>query len=146
MTNNLHLQGPWDQGKFERLLVEWLVACDQPFQEVERPELRRLLEYVHHRAPGLNIPSANTVQRRVDDMGKDLKKELNAFFAVSGFFEDGMFYSHAFQSLQGMVSISLDAWTSSNGYAFLAIVAHYVTNEGKLGEHSISTCLSYVNL
>ncbi|KAJ6565702.1 hypothetical protein B0H10DRAFT_1965559 [Mycena sp. CBHHK59/15] len=36
--------GPWDQAKFEELLVEWLVACDQPFQEVERPELRRLLE------------------------------------------------------------------------------------------------------
>ncbi|KAJ7694948.1 hypothetical protein B0H16DRAFT_1241934, partial [Mycena metata] len=27
--------GPWDQTKFEQLLVEWLVACDQPFQEVE---------------------------------------------------------------------------------------------------------------
>jgi hypothetical protein len=34
-----------------------------------------------------------------------------------------------------MVSISLDAWTSSNGYAFLAIVAHYVTNDGKLGKY-----------
>jgi hypothetical protein len=32
-----------------------------------------------------------------------------------------------------MVALSLDAWTSSNQYAFLAIVAHYVTNEGQLG-------------
>ncbi|KAJ7725280.1 hypothetical protein DFH07DRAFT_723366, partial [Mycena maculata] len=27
--------GDWDQKTFERLLLEWLVACDQPFQEVE---------------------------------------------------------------------------------------------------------------
>ena len=32
-----------------------------------------------------------------------------------------------------MVSLSLDAWTSGNGYAFLAIVAHYITNDGVLG-------------
>lgn len=37
------------------------------------------------------------------------------------------------QELEGKVSISLDAWTSSNQYAFLAIVAHYITNDGKLG-------------
>ena len=29
--------------------------------------------------------------------------------------------------------LSLDAWTSSNQHAFLAIVAHYMTNDGKLG-------------
>ncbi|KAJ7893099.1 hypothetical protein B0H14DRAFT_2685188 [Mycena olivaceomarginata] len=52
-------------------------------------------------------------------MGDDLKKELCAFFA----------------SLQEKVSISLDAWTSSNGYVFLAIVAHYINNDGKLGAY-----------
>ena len=33
-----------------------------------------------------------------------------------------------------MVSLALDAWTSSNGYAFLAIVMHYVNNDWKLGK------------
>ncbi|KAJ7254762.1 hypothetical protein C8J57DRAFT_1656825 [Mycena rebaudengoi] len=37
--------GDWSQATFERLLTEWLIACDQPFQEVERPEFRKLLEY-----------------------------------------------------------------------------------------------------
>jgi len=36
------------------------------------------------------------------------------------------------QGLEGKIALSLDAWTSSNGYAFLAIVAHYITNEGQL--------------
>jgi hypothetical protein len=41
--------------------------------------------------------------------------------------------SYSLQELESDVSISLDAWTSSNQYAFLAIVAHYVTNSGELG-------------
>ncbi|KAK0437750.1 uncharacterized protein EV420DRAFT_1280417 [Desarmillaria tabescens] len=50
--------GEWDQAKFERLLLEWIVACDQPFEEVERPEFQSLLNYTHHPAPEpLHIPS-----------------------------------------------------------------------------------------
>jgi len=37
--------------------------------------------------------------------------------------------------LDGKISLSLDTWTSSNGYAFLAIVAHYITNDGELGKN-----------
>jgi len=31
------------------------------------------------------------------------------------------------------VSLSLDAWTSSNGHAFLAIVMHWINDDWKLG-------------
>jgi hypothetical protein len=31
-------------------------------------------------------------------------------------------------------AVSLDAWTSSNGYAFMAIVLHWIGNNGKLGK------------
>jgi hypothetical protein len=41
--------------------------------------------------------------------------------------------THYCKALIGKVSISLDAWTSSNGLAFLAIIAHYVTNDRDLG-------------
>lgn len=40
---------------------------------------------------------------------------------------------HDLQDLEGKISISLDAWTSLNQIAFLAIVAHYVNNDGNLG-------------
>ncbi|KAJ7290084.1 hypothetical protein C8J57DRAFT_1212741 [Mycena rebaudengoi] len=72
----------WDQAKFECLLTEWLIACDQPFQEVERPEFCRLLEYVHHRPAGLCVPSSSTVEHRVTEMGKELEFELRSFFAL----------------------------------------------------------------
>lgn len=43
-----------------------------------------------------------------------------------------------FQSeVDGKISISLDAWTSSNNFAFMAIIAHYVTTEGVLGMHFV---------
>jgi hypothetical protein len=35
--------------------------------------------------------------------------------------------------VEGKISLSLDAWTSSNNYAFLAIVAHYIMKTGDLG-------------
>lgn len=42
------------------------------------------------------------------------------------------------QDLTSKVSLSLDAWTSSNGYAFLAIVMHYISNDWTQG-----TCILY---
>ena len=51
------------------------------------------------------------------------------------------------QSLKSNVSLSLDAWTSSNGIAFLAIVAHYVSNKGELGaSHLLCTVFSWPNI
>ena len=35
--------------------------------------------------------------------------------------------------------MSLDAWTSSNNYAFLAIVAHYINKSGNLGTFLLSS-------
>lgn len=38
--------------------------------------------------------------------------------------------------VESKISISLDAWTSSNNFAFMAIIAHYITNAGRLGKSS----------
>jgi hypothetical protein len=67
-------------------------------------------------------------------MGQDTIEDTQKMFAVS--------YLPCFsiqsslvrtQELECKVSISLDAWTSSNQHAFLALVAHYITNDGNLG-------------
>ncbi len=76
-------QGAWDQKKFERLLIEWIVACDQPFKEVECPEFHRLLEYTHHPSSSLHIPSADTVQWKIMKIGDELMKSLGVFFEVN---------------------------------------------------------------
>jgi hypothetical protein len=46
-----------------------------------------------------------------------------------------MLLTHDYQDLESKISISLDMWTSPNQYAFMAIVAHYVSNTGEHGMH-----------
>ena len=55
---------------FKRYLAEWVVTCDQPFEEVERPELCHLLEYTHMGSKPLNIPHRTALKDRIMKMGK----------------------------------------------------------------------------
>ncbi|KAF5338562.1 hypothetical protein D9758_016540 [Tetrapyrgos nigripes] len=107
---------PWDQAKFEELLVKWIAACDQPFSTVEDPEFQALLQYTHH-GRTLNIPCSKTIRSRIMKMHESVVDQ----------------YRSLFSEVESKFAISLDAWTSSNGYAFMAIIAHYVDNKGKLG-------------
>lgn len=75
-------KSPWDPKEFERLLVEWIVACDQPFEEVERPEFIALLEYTHHRTTKLHIPSAPTIKRQVMKLGETMQENMKNMIAV----------------------------------------------------------------
>jgi hypothetical protein len=64
------------------------VACDQPFEEVERPEFKALLEYVYGTGPTgqrLAIPSATTVKRHIMTMGQHMEYELKEFIQVCSF-------------------------------------------------------------
>lgn len=107
----------WDQNMFEQLLAQWMVACDQPFEEVDRLEFHRLLEYTHLQQ-SLHIPHRQAMKRRVMKMGEDTVTDVKKMIAESNC----------------NVSLSLDGWTSSNLYGFLAIVMHYITNNWQLGE------------
>jgi hypothetical protein len=53
--------------------------------------------------------------------------------------------THLFQNdIEGKISLSLDAWTSSNNHAFLAIVAHYIT-KGDLGMIPPTYCQDFID-
>jgi hypothetical protein len=77
-----------------------------------------------------------SVKRRILQLGEDTTEGIRKFFLVRKSSEPYSLSHLLFQELESKVTISLDAWTSSNGYAFLAIVAHYVTNDGRLGMSS----------
>lgn len=42
-------------------------------------------------------------------------------------------YSFVMEDVEGKINISIDTWTSSDNYAFMAIITHYVTKAGQLG-------------
>ncbi len=50
-----------------QLITEWIVACDQPFDEVEKPEFNCMLQYAHQ--DELKIPGRNAIKHRVMKMG-----------------------------------------------------------------------------
>ncbi|KAF8227879.1 hypothetical protein L208DRAFT_1294576, partial [Tricholoma matsutake] len=77
-----HAAGPWDQEKIERLLTEWIVACDQPFSEVKQPEFVELLNYAHHGTSPLKIPQHNLVKRQVMKLGEEMVEEVHEMFLV----------------------------------------------------------------
>jgi len=72
----------WDQEKFEQLLADWIVVCDQPFDEVEKPEFRRLLEYTHLR-PSLHIPHRTAITKRIMTMGEDTVEGVRKMIEVT---------------------------------------------------------------
>jgi hypothetical protein len=102
---------------------------------VDGKEFRELRQYMHHPAKKqLKIPRATAVKSRIMDLGEEIVDGLKQTFAVSivHYFLFDRFIID-FQDNTSNISISLDAWTSNNGYAFMAIVAHWVGNNGKLG-------------
>jgi hypothetical protein len=62
--------------------VEWVVACDLPFEEVERPEFRRLLEYTHMGSKPLDIPHRNSLKSRIMTMGEDTVEGIKKMVKV----------------------------------------------------------------
>jgi hypothetical protein len=113
--------------------MEWVIACDQPFEEVERPEFIAMMNHTHHGGTSLKIPKCDGIKRRLMKMGDDTIEDVRKMFSVRSLFYLLNNSLIPEQNLKGKVSLSLDAWTSTNQYAFMAIVAHYVSNDGQLG-------------
>ena len=75
-------QGPWNQEKFEQLLTEWIIACDQPFDEVEKPEFITMLNFTHRSGGPLKIPKREGIKRRVMKMGEETIEGVCDMFKV----------------------------------------------------------------
>ena len=75
-------KGPWDQEKFKELLAKWIVATDQPFHTIEKPEFCEMIGHAHHPLPELKIPYQNAVKRYIMKMGEDTIEATKELFAV----------------------------------------------------------------
>jgi hypothetical protein len=51
--------------------MEWVIACDQPFEEVERPEFVAMMKYTHHTGTSLKIPKRDGIKRRLMNRSAD---------------------------------------------------------------------------
>ena len=79
-------------------------------------------------------------------MGDTMVVELKQMFSVIYYcfsHADCLSLTCSSQQHTGKVSISLDAWTSKNQIAFLAIMVHYVMNNWRLGKPVFLSHLYY---
>ena len=94
-----------------------------------------------------SLPQQEGVRRWVMKLGENTIEETKAMFAVSFFMSLTIsLYWIPSQTLTSKISLSLDAWTSSNYHAFLAIVAHFVTDDGYCGKFESQIETSFVNV
>jgi len=64
-------------------MMEWVIACDQPFEEVERPEFIAMMNYTHRTAgTSLKIPKRDGIKRRLMKMGNDMVEDVRTMFLV----------------------------------------------------------------
>ena len=75
-------QGPWDQEKFEQLLMEWIISCDQPFDQVEKPEFATMMNFTHHTGGPLKILQCNAIKQCVMKMGEETIDGVRGMFSV----------------------------------------------------------------
>jgi len=76
------LQGPWDQDKFEQLLTEWVVACNQPFDEVEKPKFVNLMEYTHCARDSFKMLKRDGIKHRIMKKGDEMIEGNHEMFLV----------------------------------------------------------------
>jgi hypothetical protein len=69
----------FDPKVFERMVAEWQAACDQPFDEVDKPEFRRMIEYLH---PGVHIPHHDATRRHIMKLGEETIKGTKEMIEV----------------------------------------------------------------
>jgi hypothetical protein len=63
------------------LVLEWIITCDQPFDEVEKPEYIAMMEY--GRDPSkFSLPKRSGVRRRVMKLGADTIEATKTMFSV----------------------------------------------------------------
>ncbi len=65
--------------------MEWVVVCDQPFEEVERPEFIAMMNYTHHASTLLNIPGHNGIKWCLMKMGDNTIDGVRKMFLVHSF-------------------------------------------------------------
>ncbi|OLL26463.1 putative AC transposase [Neolecta irregularis DAH-3] len=104
----------------EVLFVKMIAACSLPFRIVECPEFRAFLYYLNVDIDTWLPGSHNTIKRWVIRQYKSQKERIKQHL----------------HSARSKIHISCDIWTSPNSLPILGIVAHYITEDGKL-RHSV---------
>ncbi|CAB5349096.1 unnamed protein product [Rhizophagus irregularis] len=111
--NQKEIPSRFTQTDFRKFLTGWIIADDQPFTTTENIHFRNMVKVLNSDAL---VPKADTIKKDVMESFEEERKKRKILF----------------QNIPGRISFALDAWTSINGYGFLAITVHWITKDWKL--------------
>ena len=63
-------------------MTEWIIACDQLFDEVEKPEFIAMMNFTHRSETLLKIPKHDGIKRRMMKMGEETIEGVREMFMV----------------------------------------------------------------
>ena len=63
-------------------MTEWIIACDQPFDKVEKPEFIAMMNFTHRSGALLKIPKRDGIKHRVMKMGEETIEGVCEMFMV----------------------------------------------------------------
>ncbi|KAJ5742543.1 uncharacterized protein N7511_011275, partial [Penicillium nucicola] len=94
----------FSQTTFQKKILRFITTTRLPFRTVEQQEFKDLLQYIRLAKSELNIPSARSIRRLLDNEQSVLSKLPSRSY----------------------LSIALGCWTSPFGQAFLAITGYFL--------------------
>ncbi|KAG6839020.1 hypothetical protein C0991_006565, partial [Blastosporella zonata] len=109
---------------FRQVAVEWLIATNQPLSALEHPKFQDMIYVAAKATNGVKIPACKQTRQEIIDMFKHQMNHLRA--KLNG------------PTVQGLVSLTCDAWQASNSKGYLTITGSWVceTTPGEWKEES----------
>lgn len=106
----------FDPEEFQTKLVKFIVNTDQPFSLVEDEDFKDIIHYITNQEYELKLPKRRAIRTLIHEA-----------------------YTKEFEKIKtqllendSKISFSVDCWSSSNGYAFQGVVAHWITDDWQL--------------
>lgn len=135
--HQVHITQSFNLDTLHEKIVKWITISNQPFSEIESEELLDIFSYLRSAVEG-RIIKADALKNRIKTASDEQRERFKSYIKVSTPFPlslASIFLSPLqFQSIPGLMPIALDAWTSSNRIAFLAIVGTFITEDWRMEE------------
>lgn len=114
LTADSTLPDGYDQAQFDCFFIEAVLATNIPFYAANNAAFRRVFKYLKR---DVLLPSPTTIRGRLHSICVEIVGKIKAEIPTGV-----------------KISIAVDAWTSPNKIAFLAIAGYWITDDWELKE------------
>lgn len=110
---------------FRKRLLAWMIAKRVTFTQVESPEFRDLVTYLHPGLGGLLPASRKSLYDVLIYLTNYSTDHTIHAWILSEFDRCKVLVKRLLAATPGQIHLSFDLWTSPNSYALLGLVAHF---------------------